>query len=70
MTERNRCDRVYEHLKEFFVMAKDDKVILACEICMSRNYATHRSKKNVKERMELRKYCPKCGRVTLHKETK
>jgi large subunit ribosomal protein L33 len=51
-------------------MAKDDKIILACEICMSRNYATHRSKKNSRERMELRKYCPKCGRVTLHKETK
>lgn len=51
-------------------MTKDDKVILACEVCMSRNYTTHRSKKNSKERMELRKYCPKCGRVTLHKETK
>jgi len=51
-------------------MVKDDKIILACEICMSRNYSTHRSKKVSRERMELRKYCPKCGRVTLHKETK
>jgi len=51
-------------------MAKDDKVIMACEVCMSRNYTTHRSKKNSTQRLELRKYCPKCGKVTLHKETK
>lgn len=50
-------------------MAKDDKVILACEVCLSRNYTTHRSKNNSK-RLELKKYCPHCGRMTLHKETK
>ena len=50
-------------------MAKDDKVILACEVCLSRNYTTHRSK-NKKKRLELKKYCPKCGKTTLHKETK
>ena len=55
--------------KEFFVMAKDDKVILTCEVCLSRNYTTHRSK-NKNKRMELRKYCPRCGKATLHKETK
>ena len=26
--------------------------------------------KNASERLELRKFCPKCGKVTLHKETK
>lgn len=51
-------------------MAKDDKVIMACEVCLSRNYTTHRSKKNNNKRLELRKYCPSCGKVTLHKETK
>lgn len=51
-------------------MAKDDKVILACEVCMSRNYTTHKSNKNSTRRLELKKYCPKCGRVTLHRETK
>ncbi len=50
-------------------MAKDDKVILACEVCLSRNYTTHRSKNKTK-RLELRKYCPHCDKVTLHKETK
>lgn len=51
-------------------MAKDDKIILACSVCMSRNYTTHRSKNKSNGRLELRKYCPKCGKVTLHKETK
>lgn len=51
-------------------MAKDDKVIMACEVCLSRNYTTHRSKKSNSERLQLRKYCPRCGRTTLHKETR
>ncbi|MBE6111068.1 MAG: 50S ribosomal protein L33 [Erysipelotrichaceae bacterium] len=50
-------------------MAKDDKVILTCEVCLSRNYTTHRSKNKTK-RLELKKYCPRCGKATLHKETK
>ena len=50
-------------------MAKNDKVILACTECLSRNYTMTRSKES-KERLELYKYCPKCGRKTLHKETK
>lgn len=51
-------------------MTKEDKAILACEVCLCRNYTTHRSKKNNGKRLELRKYCPHCGKVTLHKETK
>ena len=50
-------------------MEKSESVILMCEICLSRNYTTHRSKTK-KERLELKKYCPKCGKKTLHKETK
>ena len=50
-------------------MAKDDKVILACSVCLSRNYTTSH-KKNSAKRLELMKYCPKCNQKTLHKETK
>ena len=50
-------------------MAKDAKVILACEICLSRNYTTNRSK-NSSKRLELKKFCKKCGKITLHRETK
>lgn len=51
-------------------MAKSDKVILACSECLANNYTTNRSKKNNSKRLELMKYCPKCGKKTLHKETK
>ncbi len=50
-------------------MAKDDKVILQCSVCLSRNYTTSRSKSRT-NRLELNKFCPKCGKKTLHKETK
>ena len=51
-------------------MAKDDKIILACEVCLSRNYTTSKLRKGNGKRLELMKYCPKCGKKTLHKETK
>ena len=44
-----------------------DKVILTCTECLSRNYVTE---KNKKTRLEIKKYCPKCKKHTLHKETK
>ena len=51
-------------------MAKDTKIILACEVCLARNYTTNRSGSSKVKRLELMKFCPKCGRKTLHKETK
>ena len=48
----------------------NDKVILTCTVCLSRNYTTHRNKKTHAERLELKIYCKKCGCHTLHKETK
>jgi large subunit ribosomal protein L33 len=47
-----------------------EKVILICEECLSRNYTVDRNKLISKERMVLRKYCPKCNKHTIHKETK
>ena len=38
------------------------KVILICSDCLSRNYSTTRKVENSTTRLELRKYCPKCGR--------
>ncbi|MCF0109177.1 MAG: 50S ribosomal protein L33 [Erysipelotrichaceae bacterium] len=51
-------------------MAKDDKVILTCTECLSRNYTTSRNKKNSQDRLSLMKFCKKCGKHTLHKETR
>ncbi len=48
----------------------DKMVVLACEDCKERNYTTTKNKKNIKERLELNKYCPVCKKHTVHKETK
>ena len=47
-----------------------DKVILTCTECLSRNYVTEKNKKTHLQRIEIKKYCPKCKKHTLHKETK
>ena len=47
------------------------KVALACEDCGARNYHTTKLRKaETRERLMLKKYCPACGRHTVHKETK
>jgi large subunit ribosomal protein L33 len=48
----------------------NDKVILTCTVCLSRNYTTSRNKKTSTQRLELKKFCKKCNEHTLHKETK
>lgn len=50
-------------------MTDKKKVILTCTECLSRNYSTNKNKSNAK-RIELRKFCPRCNKHTLHKETK
>ncbi len=51
---------------------KENRIIitLACTECKERNYTTTKNKKNDPERLELRKYCRRCRRVTPHRETK
>ena len=45
------------------------KVALACSECKHRNYWTTKNRMK-KEKLQLRKYCPYCGKHTLHKEAK
>ena len=47
-----------------------EKVILVCEECLSRNYTTMKNKVSNNERLQLKKYCSRCGKHTIHKETK
>jgi large subunit ribosomal protein L33 len=47
-----------------------DKIILACEDCKERNYDTTKNKRLHPERVEFRKYCPRCRSHRQHKETK
>jgi large subunit ribosomal protein L33 len=45
-------------------------VQLACMECKTRNYTTRKNKKNDPNRIELRKYCPRERRHTVHREAK
>ena len=47
-----------------------EQVTLACTECQRRNYNTSKNKKNVTDRLELRRYCKWCRKHTSHKETK
>ena len=47
-----------------------EKIILVCTECLSRNYNTSKNKQTQKERLEINKFCPKCNKHTLHKESK
>ena len=53
-------------------MAKDKRPIfeLECEICKKRNYVSERNPSNTPKKLEIKKYCPKCRKRTLHKEKK
>jgi len=53
-------------------MAKDARIIitLACTECKMRNYSSVKNKKNTPDKLELKKFCPKCRKHTPHKETK
>jgi len=46
------------------------KITLECTECKDRNYFTTKNKQTVKEKLELKKYCPRCKRHTVHRETK
>lgn len=45
------------------------EISLACTVCESRNYRTTRKREQVGQ-ITLNKFCPKCNRHTVHKETK
>ncbi len=45
------------------------KVILVCEVCLSRNYTALKHKER-QERLSMKKYCKRCDKHTVHKETK
>lgn len=50
--------------------SKRDQVILKCSECGEHNYITTRNKKTHPNKMEIKKYCSRCKKETLHKEAK
>lgn len=47
-----------------------EKLILVCTVCLSRNYTTTKNKQTQTERLEINKYCSRCNKHTLHKESR
>jgi len=45
-------------------------VTLACSECKERNYTTEKNRRNNTDRLELRKFCPRERKVTVHRETR
>jgi len=45
-------------------------ITLECTECKSQNYRVKKNKKTHTGRVEFNKFCPKCNKLTLHKETK
>ena len=43
---------------------------LECTDCKTINYYSRKNKKKLKDRLELKKFCEKCKKHTIHKETK
>jgi large subunit ribosomal protein L33 len=43
---------------------------LQCSECKERNYITTKNKNNTSGRIEIKKYCRKCRKHTVHKEVK
>ena len=54
-------------------MAKKDVrpvIKLECTECRERNYHSQKNRRNDPQRLELKKYCPRCKTHTMHRETK
>ena len=46
------------------------KITLACTECKDRNDITRKNRRNDPDRIELKKFCPRQGKHTLHRETR
>ncbi|MGH9605405.1 MAG: 50S ribosomal protein L33 [Terracidiphilus sp.] len=45
-------------------------VTLQCTECKERNYSTTKNKKTTTKRLEFKKFCNRCRKHQVHKETK
>ncbi|HLA19530.1 MAG: 50S ribosomal protein L33 [Dehalococcoidia bacterium] len=43
---------------------------MACTECRNRNYVTTKNRRNDPDRMELRKFCPRCRGHRQHREAR
>jgi large subunit ribosomal protein L33 len=46
------------------------KITMACVDCKNRNYITTKNRRNDPDRIEIKKFCRRCGKHTAHRETR
>ncbi|MCC7356520.1 MAG: 50S ribosomal protein L33 [Candidatus Doudnabacteria bacterium] len=51
-------------------MSQDNRIDLECTVCKNLNYMTSKNKKNTPARLEIKKFCKHCKKMSVHKETK
>jgi large subunit ribosomal protein L33 len=47
-----------------------DRITLECTECKERNYTSTKNKRLHPQRVEFKKYCPRCRTHRTHKETR
>ncbi|MBT8461580.1 MAG: 50S ribosomal protein L33 [Gemmatimonadetes bacterium] len=47
-----------------------DRITLECTECKERNYSSTKNKRLHPQRVEFKKYCPRCNAHRTHKETR
>ncbi|MGI6454244.1 MAG: 50S ribosomal protein L33 [bacterium] len=47
-----------------------EQILLACTVCKERNYTNTKNKREHPDRMETKKYCPRCRKHQVHRETR
>ncbi len=45
-------------------------ITLSCADCRERTYVTEKSRRNDPQRLELRKFCPRCRGARVHREVR
>lgn len=45
-------------------------ITLSCGDCRERNYTSEKNRRNDPNRLEMRKFCSRCRRVTSHREVR
>ena len=46
------------------------KIQFRCEECKEKNYASTKNRRSHPSKLSMKKYCPRCGQHTEHKESK
>ncbi|WP_381415391.1 50S ribosomal protein L33 [Spiroplasma endosymbiont of Anurida maritima] len=46
------------------------KILIVCTECLSKSHSIYKSNKLANERFQIKKFCAKCNKHTIYKETR